>query len=146
MPADTGGEEDTEDQGMTGDEAEPFLDQSAAVGPGGPTPPKKPPSHPPPHYPGAKRKRSSAPPKKLLSDKPQDFQVIAVGGGDCPYSSSAVAGVLGLAGLSSIRTVRWCSEASHEEARMPCILPAELEVRALGSQSMPLPSREESDA
>lgn len=76
VPTDTGGEEDTEDQGLTGDEAEPFLDQSAAVGPGGPTTPRKPPSHPPPHYPGAKRKRSSAPPRKLLSDKPQDFQVI----------------------------------------------------------------------
>lgn len=75
VPTDTGGEEDTEDQGLTGDEAEPFLDQSAAVGPGGPTTPRKPPSHPPPHYPGAKRKRSSAPPRKLLSDKPQDFQI-----------------------------------------------------------------------
>ncbi|ERE66857.1 dysferlin [Cricetulus griseus] len=75
LVADTGGEEDTEDQGLTGDEAEPFLDQSGAVGPGGPTTPKKLPSHPPPHHPGAKRKRSSAPPRKLLSDKPQDFQI-----------------------------------------------------------------------
>ncbi|XP_026633183.1 dysferlin isoform X1 [Microtus ochrogaster] len=74
-PTDTGGEEDTEDQGLTGDEAEPFLDQSGAVGPGGPTTPKKLPSHPPPHHPGGKRKRSSAPPRKLLSDKPQDFQI-----------------------------------------------------------------------
>lgn len=74
-PPDTGGEEDIEDQGLTGDEAEPFLDQSGAVGPVGPTTPKKPPSHPPLHHPGGKRKRSSAPPRKLLSDKPQDFQV-----------------------------------------------------------------------
>ncbi|XP_078205193.1 dysferlin isoform X44 [Callithrix jacchus] len=73
--ADTGGEEDTEDQGLTGDEAEPFLDQSGAPGPGAPITPRKPPSHPPPHHPGVKRKRSAPTPRKLLSDKPQDFQI-----------------------------------------------------------------------
>uniref|UniRef100_A0A8C4PQB9 Dysferlin n=1 Tax=Equus asinus asinus TaxID=83772 RepID=A0A8C4PQB9_EQUAS len=72
---DTGGEEDTEDQGLTGDEAEPFLDQNGAPGPGAPTTPKKPPSHPPPYHPGGKRKRSTPAPRKLLSDKPQDFQI-----------------------------------------------------------------------
>uniref|UniRef100_A0A8C4MCL3 Dysferlin n=1 Tax=Equus asinus asinus TaxID=83772 RepID=A0A8C4MCL3_EQUAS len=75
MLADTGGEEDTEDQGLTGDEAEPFLDQNGAPGPGAPTTPKKPPSHPPPYHPGGKRKRSTPAPRKLLSDKPQDFQI-----------------------------------------------------------------------
>ncbi|XP_046517578.1 dysferlin isoform X1 [Equus quagga] len=74
-PTDTGGEEDTEDQGLTGDEAEPFLDQNGAPGPGAPTTPKKPPSHPPPYHPGGKRKRSTPAPRKLLSDKPQDFQI-----------------------------------------------------------------------
>ncbi|XP_078205191.1 dysferlin isoform X42 [Callithrix jacchus] len=74
-PMDTGGEEDTEDQGLTGDEAEPFLDQSGAPGPGAPITPRKPPSHPPPHHPGVKRKRSAPTPRKLLSDKPQDFQI-----------------------------------------------------------------------
>uniref|UniRef100_A0A286XVK5 Dysferlin n=1 Tax=Cavia porcellus TaxID=10141 RepID=A0A286XVK5_CAVPO len=74
-PTDTGGEEDTEDQGLTGDEAEPFLDPSGAPGPGAPATPKKPPSHPPPYHPGSKRKRSTPAPKKLLSDKPQDFQI-----------------------------------------------------------------------
>lgn len=73
---DTGGEEDTEDQGLTGDEAEPLLDQSGAPGPGAPTTPKKPPSHPPPYHPGSKRKRGAPTPRKLLSDKPQDFQVM----------------------------------------------------------------------
>uniref|UniRef100_A0A452VBZ9 Dysferlin n=1 Tax=Ursus maritimus TaxID=29073 RepID=A0A452VBZ9_URSMA len=72
---DTGGEEDTEDQGLTGDEAEPLLDQSGAPGPGAPTTPKKPPSHPPPYHPGSKRKRGAPTPRKLLSDKPQDFQI-----------------------------------------------------------------------
>uniref|UniRef100_A0A2I2Z8Z1 Dysferlin n=1 Tax=Gorilla gorilla gorilla TaxID=9595 RepID=A0A2I2Z8Z1_GORGO len=72
-PTDTGGEEDTEDQGLTGDEAEPFLDQSG--GPGAPTTPRKLPSRPPPHYPGIKRKRSAPTSRKLLSDKPQDFQI-----------------------------------------------------------------------
>uniref|UniRef100_A0A452VC30 Dysferlin n=1 Tax=Ursus maritimus TaxID=29073 RepID=A0A452VC30_URSMA len=75
MVADTGGEEDTEDQGLTGDEAEPLLDQSGAPGPGAPTTPKKPPSHPPPYHPGSKRKRGAPTPRKLLSDKPQDFQI-----------------------------------------------------------------------
>lgn len=77
-PPDTGGEEDTEDQGLTGDEAEPFLDQSGAPGPGAPITPKKPPSHPPPYHPGARRKRSTPAPRKPLSDKSQDFQVTAV--------------------------------------------------------------------
>uniref|UniRef100_A0A8C0XAP2 C2 domain-containing protein n=1 Tax=Castor canadensis TaxID=51338 RepID=A0A8C0XAP2_CASCN len=72
---DTGGEEDTEDQGLTGDEAEPFLDQSGAPGPGAPTTPKKPPSYPPPYHRGSKRKRSVPTSRKLLSDKPQDFQI-----------------------------------------------------------------------
>ncbi|XP_037592064.1 dysferlin isoform X26 [Cebus imitator] len=74
-PTDTGGEEDTEDQALTGDEAEPFLDQSGTPGPGAPITPRKPPSHPPPHPPGVKRKRSAPTPRKLLSDKPQDFQI-----------------------------------------------------------------------
>ncbi|KAJ8781330.1 hypothetical protein J1605_011314 [Eschrichtius robustus] len=74
-PTDTGGEEDTEDQGLTGDEAEPFLDQSGAPGPGAPITPKKPPSHPPPYHPGGRRKRSTPAPRKLLSDKSQDFQI-----------------------------------------------------------------------
>ncbi|XP_032147669.1 dysferlin isoform X26 [Sapajus apella] len=74
-PTDTGGEEDTEDQALTGDEAEPFLDQSGTPGPGAPITPRKPPSHPPPHPPGVKRKRSVPTPRKLLSDKPQDFQI-----------------------------------------------------------------------
>uniref|UniRef100_A0A3Q1LK13 Dysferlin n=1 Tax=Bos taurus TaxID=9913 RepID=A0A3Q1LK13_BOVIN len=73
--ADTGGEEDTEDQGLTGDEAEPFLDQSGALGPGAPSTPKKQPSHPPPYHPGGGRKRSAPAPSKPLSDKPQDFQI-----------------------------------------------------------------------
>ncbi|XP_073067752.1 dysferlin isoform X22 [Manis javanica] len=74
-PTDTGGEEDTEDQGLTGDEAEPFLDQGGAPGPEGPSTPKKPPSHPPHYHPGGKRKRSAPMSRKLLSDKPQDFQI-----------------------------------------------------------------------
>uniref|UniRef100_A0A452VCC0 Dysferlin n=1 Tax=Ursus maritimus TaxID=29073 RepID=A0A452VCC0_URSMA len=60
---------------LTGDEAEPLLDQSGAPGPGAPTTPKKPPSHPPPYHPGSKRKRGAPTPRKLLSDKPQDFQI-----------------------------------------------------------------------
>ncbi|XP_072510759.1 dysferlin isoform X6 [Notamacropus eugenii] len=72
-PVDTGGEEDVEDQGLTGDEMEPSQDKSIPPGPGGPVAPKKPPLHPPPHHPGVKRKRSTT--KKLLSDKPQDFQI-----------------------------------------------------------------------
>ncbi|CAK7297195.1 DYSF [Vulpes lagopus] len=75
MGADTGGEEDTEDQGLTGDEGEPLLDQSGVPGPGAPTTPRKPPSHPPPYHPGSKRKRSAPAARKLLSDKPQDFQI-----------------------------------------------------------------------
>ncbi|XP_072623005.1 dysferlin isoform X21 [Vulpes vulpes] len=74
-PTDTGGEEDTEDQGLTGDEGEPLLDQSGVPGPGAPTTPRKPPSHPPPYHPGSKRKRSAPAARKLLSDKPQDFQI-----------------------------------------------------------------------
>uniref|UniRef100_A0A8C0KI95 Dysferlin n=1 Tax=Canis lupus dingo TaxID=286419 RepID=A0A8C0KI95_CANLU len=72
---DTGGEEDTEDQGLTGDEGEPLLDQSGVPGPGAPTTPRKPPSHLPPYHPGSKRKRSAPAARKLLSDKPQDFQI-----------------------------------------------------------------------
>uniref|UniRef100_A0A8D1A0R0 Dysferlin n=1 Tax=Sus scrofa TaxID=9823 RepID=A0A8D1A0R0_PIG len=75
MVADTGGEEDTEDQGLTGDEAEPFPDQSGTPGPGAPITPKKPPSHPPHHRPGGRRRRSTPAPRKPLSDKPQDFQI-----------------------------------------------------------------------
>uniref|UniRef100_A0A8D1E565 Dysferlin n=1 Tax=Sus scrofa TaxID=9823 RepID=A0A8D1E565_PIG len=75
MVADTGGEEDTEDQGLTGDEAEPFPDQSGTPGPGAPITPKKPPSHPPHHRPGGRRRRSMPAPRKPLSDKPQDFQI-----------------------------------------------------------------------
>ncbi|XP_039095492.1 dysferlin isoform X1 [Hyaena hyaena] len=74
-PTDTGGEEDTEDQGLTGDEAEPLVDQSGAPGPGAPATPRKPPSHPPPYHSGSKRKRSAPTSRKLLSDKPQDFQI-----------------------------------------------------------------------
>uniref|UniRef100_A0A8C3IJP6 Dysferlin n=1 Tax=Chrysemys picta bellii TaxID=8478 RepID=A0A8C3IJP6_CHRPI len=64
---DTAGEEDTEDQIVTGDETEP------STGPSGseqPTLPRKPPSH---HVHGIKRRKST--PKKLLSNKPQDFQI-----------------------------------------------------------------------
>uniref|UniRef100_A0A8C4YQH5 Dysferlin n=1 Tax=Gopherus evgoodei TaxID=1825980 RepID=A0A8C4YQH5_9SAUR len=64
---DTAGEEETEDQIVTGDETEP------SAGPSGseqPTLPRKPPSH---HVHGIKRKKSA--PKKLLSNKPQDFQI-----------------------------------------------------------------------
>ncbi|KAM9063152.1 dysferlin-like isoform 3-T3 [Sarcophilus harrisii] len=69
MSADTGGEEDVEDQGLTGEETEPSPDKSAPPGP----PQKKLPPHPPAHPAGLKRKRGPA--KKLLSDKPQDFQI-----------------------------------------------------------------------
>ncbi|XP_044515219.1 dysferlin [Gracilinanus agilis] len=72
-PLDTGGEEDLEDQGLTGDETEPSQDRSAPPGPGAPAAPKKLPPHPPPHHPGIRRKKGTA--KKLLSDKPQDFQL-----------------------------------------------------------------------
>uniref|UniRef100_A0A8C8RW14 Dysferlin n=1 Tax=Pelusios castaneus TaxID=367368 RepID=A0A8C8RW14_9SAUR len=64
---DTAGEEDTEDQIVMGDETEP------STGPSGseqPTLPRKPPSH---HLHGIKRRKSL--PKKLLSNKPQDFQI-----------------------------------------------------------------------
>uniref|UniRef100_A0A8C3SZQ0 Dysferlin n=1 Tax=Chelydra serpentina TaxID=8475 RepID=A0A8C3SZQ0_CHESE len=62
-----GSREDTEDQMVTGDETEP------STGPSGseqPTLPRKPPSH---HVHGIKRRKST--PKKLLSNKPQDFQI-----------------------------------------------------------------------
>ncbi|XP_051830265.1 dysferlin isoform X21 [Antechinus flavipes] len=72
-PADTGGEEDVEDQGLTGDEREPSPDKGAPPGLGGPAAHKKLPPHPPAHPAGLKRKRGPA--KKLLSDKPQDFQI-----------------------------------------------------------------------
>ncbi|XP_068923443.1 dysferlin [Petaurus breviceps papuanus] len=72
-PVDTGGEEDVDDQGLTGDETEPSQDKSAPPGPGRPAAPKKLPLHPALHHPGSKRKRG--PSKKLLSDKPQDFQI-----------------------------------------------------------------------
>ncbi|XP_006880933.1 PREDICTED: dysferlin isoform X5 [Elephantulus edwardii] len=73
VPTDTGGEEDEENPEFTGDETEPFLDQSSTQGPGAPTTPQKPPSHPPPYQLGSKKKRS--PTHKLLSNKPQDFQI-----------------------------------------------------------------------
>uniref|UniRef100_A0A8C0R067 Dysferlin n=1 Tax=Canis lupus dingo TaxID=286419 RepID=A0A8C0R067_CANLU len=60
---------------LTGDEGEPLLDQSGVPGPGAPTTPRKPPSHLPPYHPGSKRKRSAPAARKLLSDKPQDFQI-----------------------------------------------------------------------
>ncbi|XP_028939006.1 dysferlin isoform X4 [Ornithorhynchus anatinus] len=69
---DTGGEEDPEDQGLSGDEAELPPDGAGPARPGLPAAPRKPPG-PGPHHPGPRRKRS--PPKKLLSDKPQDFQI-----------------------------------------------------------------------
>ncbi|MEE6462882.1 hypothetical protein FKM82_001759 [Ascaphus truei] len=64
---DTGGEEDTEDQTGSGDE-----DQTPLLLPGAeqPTLPKKPQSLP---VQGIKRKKNQT--KKLLSNKPQDFQV-----------------------------------------------------------------------
>ncbi|KAJ6658561.1 hypothetical protein lerEdw1_019949 [Lerista edwardsae] len=64
---DTAGEEEAEDHLGTGDEAEPSAGQSASDQP---SLPKKPPSH---VAHGAKRRRSPA--KKLLSNKPQDFQI-----------------------------------------------------------------------
>ncbi|XP_051830258.1 dysferlin isoform X15 [Antechinus flavipes] len=73
VSADTGGEEDVEDQGLTGDEREPSPDKGAPPGLGGPAAHKKLPPHPPAHPAGLKRKRGPA--KKLLSDKPQDFQI-----------------------------------------------------------------------
>ncbi|XP_074141635.1 LOW QUALITY PROTEIN: dysferlin [Sminthopsis crassicaudata] len=72
-PVDTGGEEDAEDQGLTGDETEPSPDKGAPPGPPGPAAHKKLPPHAPAHPAGLKRKRGPA--KKLLSDKPQDFQI-----------------------------------------------------------------------
>ncbi|KAL8206464.1 UNVERIFIED_CONTAM: hypothetical protein K2H54_004430, partial [Gekko kuhli] len=64
---DTAGEEEGEDQLGTGDEAEPSLGPAA---PDQPSLPKKPPPHPA-H--GTKRRKSTS--KKLLSNKPQDFQI-----------------------------------------------------------------------
>uniref|UniRef100_A0A8B9PML9 Dysferlin n=1 Tax=Apteryx owenii TaxID=8824 RepID=A0A8B9PML9_APTOW len=66
-PAETAGEEDTEDQTATGDETEP---SSGPSGSEQPTLPRKPPVH---HAHGVKRRKSS--PKKPLSNKPQDFQI-----------------------------------------------------------------------
>ncbi|XP_063313638.1 dysferlin isoform X3 [Pelobates fuscus] len=65
---DTAGEEDTEDQIVTGDEGDTIS--QVAGGSEQPSLPKK-----PPHLPvqGLKRKKSSA--KKILSNKPQDFQI-----------------------------------------------------------------------
>ncbi|XP_060103205.1 dysferlin [Heteronotia binoei] len=64
---DTAGEEEGEDQLGTGDEAEPSLGPAA---PEQPSLPKKPPLHP---VHGTKRRKSTS--KKLLSNKPQDFQI-----------------------------------------------------------------------
>ncbi|XP_069061681.1 dysferlin isoform X3 [Pleurodeles waltl] len=64
---DTGGEEDTEDQIGTGDEAET---PSAPPGAEQPAPPKKNPMN---QVYGVKRKRSGS--RKLLSNNPQDFQI-----------------------------------------------------------------------
>uniref|UniRef100_A0A672V8D0 Dysferlin n=1 Tax=Strigops habroptila TaxID=2489341 RepID=A0A672V8D0_STRHB len=65
----TAGEEETEDQGATGDEMEP----SSSSGPPGSEPPSLPHKTPVHHIQGVKRRRSS--PKKPLSNKPQDFQI-----------------------------------------------------------------------
>ncbi|XP_033920481.1 dysferlin [Melopsittacus undulatus] len=65
----TTGEEETEDQGATGDEMEP----SSSSGPPGSEPPSLPHKPPVPHVHGVKRRRSSS--KKPLSNKPQDFQI-----------------------------------------------------------------------
>uniref|UniRef100_A0A4X2M035 Dysferlin n=1 Tax=Vombatus ursinus TaxID=29139 RepID=A0A4X2M035_VOMUR len=73
MDSGAGGEEDPEDQGLTGDETEPSQDKSASPRPGAPAAQKKLSPHPAPHHPGVKRKRGTS--KKLLSDKPQDFQI-----------------------------------------------------------------------
>ncbi|XP_062991896.1 dysferlin isoform X2 [Elgaria multicarinata webbii] len=64
---DTAGEEEAEDQLGTGDEAEPSTGPSA---PDQPSFPKKPPSH---IVHGIKRRKTTS--KKLLSNKPQDFQI-----------------------------------------------------------------------
>ncbi|KAM6441107.1 dysferlin isoform 3-T3 [Liasis olivaceus] len=64
---DTGGEEDTEDQLGTEEEEEPSARPPA---PDQPPLPKKPPSHVPP---GGKSRKSTS--RKLLSNKPQDFQI-----------------------------------------------------------------------
>ncbi|XP_026546765.1 dysferlin-like, partial [Notechis scutatus] len=64
---DTGGEEDSEDQLGTEEEADPSARPSA---PDQPSLPKRPPSH---VLPASKRRKSTS--RKLLSNKPQDFQV-----------------------------------------------------------------------
>ncbi|XP_070804868.1 LOW QUALITY PROTEIN: dysferlin [Pituophis catenifer annectens] len=64
---DTGGEEESEDQLGTEEEAEPPARPSA---PDQPSLPKRPPSH---VLPASKRRKSAS--RKLLSNKPQDFQI-----------------------------------------------------------------------
>ncbi|XP_026579042.1 dysferlin-like, partial [Pseudonaja textilis] len=64
---DTGGEEDSEDQLGTEEEADPSARPSA---PDQPSLPKRPPSH---ILPASKRRKSTS--RKLLSNKPQDFQI-----------------------------------------------------------------------
>lgn len=75
-PPDTGGEEDTEDQGLTGDEAEPFLDQSWAPS-GAPSTPKKPPSHPPPYHPGEKEEKRACTQKAAVGQARRTSRVTA---------------------------------------------------------------------
>ncbi|XP_053314071.1 dysferlin isoform X2 [Spea bombifrons] len=65
---DTLGEEDTEDQIMTGDEGDRI-----SLYPGGVEPPSLPKK--PPHFPVQEPKRKKTASKKLLSNKPQDFQI-----------------------------------------------------------------------
>uniref|UniRef100_A0A8D2LV97 Dysferlin n=1 Tax=Varanus komodoensis TaxID=61221 RepID=A0A8D2LV97_VARKO len=67
FPADTAGEEEAEDPLGTGDDAEPSSGPSASDQA---SLPKRPPSR---VIHGTKRRRSA--PKKLLSNKPQDFQI-----------------------------------------------------------------------
>uniref|UniRef100_A0A670JIM0 Dysferlin n=1 Tax=Podarcis muralis TaxID=64176 RepID=A0A670JIM0_PODMU len=67
FPPDTAGEEESEDPLGTGDEADPSTGPSA---PDQVSLPKKPPSH---VVHGTKRRRAAS--KKLLSNKPQDFQI-----------------------------------------------------------------------
>ncbi|XP_039189745.1 dysferlin isoform X4 [Crotalus tigris] len=64
---DTGGEEESEDQLGVEEEAEPSARPSA---PDQPPLPKRPPSH---VLPASKRRKSTS--RKLLSNKPQDFQI-----------------------------------------------------------------------
>ncbi|XP_058693704.1 dysferlin isoform X7 [Poecile atricapillus] len=66
----TAGEEDTEDPEATGD-TEPSA-SSGAPGSEPPSFPKKPPGN---HIHGVKRRRRRSSPQKLLSNKPQDFQI-----------------------------------------------------------------------